>query len=91
MTYKLLFSPGERGVVPYMGHIRMFHYEGYGFQVLYSRIGYKESLGSRHRRTGNFFARGGGKPCAQKIMASCPNLYETVVYEKKRGSYFATT
>ena len=77
--------------MPYMGYIGMFHSKGYGFQALYSRIGYKESLGSRHRRTGNFFARGSGKPFAQKIIASCPNFYETVVYEKKRGSYFATT
>ena len=36
------------------------------------------------RRTGNFLpGGGGGKPCAQKILASCPNVYETV--EKKRG------
>ena len=40
---------------------------------------------------GQFFARGGGKPFAQKIIASYPNFYETVVYEKKRGPYFATT
>ena len=32
---------------------------------------------------------GGGKPFAQKILASCPNFYETV--RKKRGSYDATT
>ena len=31
---------------------------------------------------GQFFARGGGKLFAQKIVASCPNFYETV--EKKR-------
>ena len=30
-----------------MGYIGMFHSEGYGFQALYSRIGYKESLYSR--------------------------------------------
>ena len=41
-----------------------------------------------HRRTGNF-CQGGGKLFAQKILASCPNFYETV--EKKRGSYDATT
>ena len=35
------------------------------------------------------FARGGGKPFAQKILASCPNFYETV--KKKRGSYHAPT
>ena len=39
---------------------------------------------------GQFFARGGGKPFAQKIIASCPNFYETLVYEKKRGPYFVT-
>ena len=27
--------------------IGMFHSEGYGFQAVYSGIGYKESLGSR--------------------------------------------
>ena len=32
---------------------------------------------------------GGGEPFAQKILASCPNFYETV--EKKRGSYDALT
>ena len=42
----LVSSRGE-GVVPYMGYIGMFHSEGYGFQALYSRIGYKESLYSR--------------------------------------------
>ena len=35
------------------------------------------------------FCQGGGKPFAQKILASCPNFYETV--EKKRGPYDATT
>ena len=30
-----------------MGYIHMFHSEGYGFQAVYSGIGYKESLGSR--------------------------------------------
>ena len=42
-----------------------------------------------HRRTGNFFARGVGEPFAQKILASCPNFYETV--ENERGSYDALT
>ena len=32
---------------------------------------------------------GGGKPFAQKILASCPNFYETV--RKKRVPYDATT
>ena len=38
---------------------------------------------------GQFSARGGGKPFAQTILASCPNFYKTV--EKKRGPYDATT
>ena len=32
---------------------------------------------------------GGGKPFAQKILASCPDFYKTV--EQKRGPYDATT
>ena len=28
------------GLLPYMGYIGMFRCEGYGFQVVYSRIGY---------------------------------------------------
>ena len=28
------------GVLPYMGHIGMFRCEGYGFQAVYSSIGY---------------------------------------------------
>ena len=35
------------------------------------------------------FRQGGGKLFAQKILASCPNFYETV--EQKWGSYDATT
>ena len=31
---------GGRGVLPYMGYIGMFRCEGYGFQAVYSRIGY---------------------------------------------------
>ena len=43
-----LVSPRKgAGVVPYMGHIGMFHSEGYDFQAVYSGIGYKESLSSR--------------------------------------------
>ena len=38
---------GGGGVVPYMGHIGMFHSEGYDFQAVYSGIGCRESLGSR--------------------------------------------
>ena len=29
-----------RGVLPYMGYIGMCRCEGYGFQAVYSRIGY---------------------------------------------------
>ena len=29
-----------QGVLPYMGYIGMCHCEGYGFQAVYSRIGY---------------------------------------------------
>ena len=32
-------SPGG-GVLPYMGYIGMCRCEGYGFQVVYSRMGY---------------------------------------------------
>ena len=32
--------PGEGGVLPYMGHIGMCCCEGYGFQAVYSSIGY---------------------------------------------------
>ena len=33
--------PGRGGgVLPYMGYIGMCHCEGYGFQAVYSRIGY---------------------------------------------------
>ena len=38
---------GGGGGVPYMGHIGMFHSEGYDFQAVSSGIGYKESLSSR--------------------------------------------
>ena len=34
------FSPGGGGVLPYMGYTGMCRCEGYGFQVVYSRIGY---------------------------------------------------
>ena len=33
-------APGRGGVLPYMGYIGMCHCEGYGFQTVYSRIGY---------------------------------------------------
>ena len=31
---------GGGGVLPYVGHIRMCRCEGYGFQAVYSGIGY---------------------------------------------------
>ena len=37
---KLVMSPGGGGVLPYMGYIGMCRCEGYGFQAVYSRIGY---------------------------------------------------
>ena len=43
-----LLSLGEGGGMPYMGYIGMCRYEGYGFQAVYSRIGYiNQSFGSR--------------------------------------------
>ena len=38
--YHSVLSPGGEGVLPYMGYIGMCRCEGYGFQVVYSRIGY---------------------------------------------------
>ena len=47
--YKLnliILDPG--GVLPFMGHIGMCRCEGYGFQVVYSSIGYiNQSVWSR--------------------------------------------
>ena len=45
-----MFPPGAEGGGGAVGGgcaIGMFHSEGYGFQAVYSEIGYKESLGSR--------------------------------------------
>ena len=36
----MLQMPGGGGVLPYMGYIGMCRCEGYGFQAVYSRIGY---------------------------------------------------
>ena len=36
----LVDSPGGGGVLPYMGYMGMCRCEGYGFQAVYSRIGY---------------------------------------------------
>ena len=45
-----------------------------------------------NRRTGNFLPGGGGKPFAQKLLASCPNFYETYkTGRKERGPYDTTT
>ena len=33
-------QPGGGGVLPYMGYIRMCRCEGYGFQAVYSSMGY---------------------------------------------------
>ena len=35
-----IMSPGGGGGLPYMGYIGMCRCEGYGFQAVYSRIGY---------------------------------------------------
>ena len=35
--------PGRGGVLPYVGHIGMCRSEGYGFQAVYSSIGYIKS------------------------------------------------
>ena len=37
---KLPYTPGEGGVLSYIGYIGMCFCEGYGFQAVYSRIGY---------------------------------------------------
>ena len=37
--YVIGMDPGG-GLLPYMGYIGMCHREGYGFQAVYSRIGY---------------------------------------------------
>ena len=34
------YSPRGGGVLPYMGYIGMYRCEGYGFEAVYSRIGY---------------------------------------------------
>ena len=36
----LNIDPGGGGVLPYMGHMVMCRCEGYGFQAVYSSIGY---------------------------------------------------
>jgi len=35
-----VIPPGGGGALPYMGYIGMGRCEGYGFQAVYSRIGY---------------------------------------------------
>ena len=44
--FSLFFAPGGGEVLPYVGYIGMCRCEEYGFQAVYSRIGYKsERLG----------------------------------------------
>ena len=38
--YNALSPGGGGGVLPYMGHIGMCRCEGYGFQAVYSSMGY---------------------------------------------------
>ena len=40
IPYRTRFPGGGGGVLPYMGHIGMCRCEGYGFQAVYSSIGY---------------------------------------------------
>jgi len=40
MKHMLAGNPGGGGALPYMGYIGMCRCEGYGFQAVYSRIGY---------------------------------------------------
>ena len=56
---------------------------------LHFKVNINQTIYLGHRRTSNFFSRGGGKPFAQKILSSCPNFYETV--ETKQGPYDAIT
>ena len=44
-TLRWAACPG--GVLPYMGYIGMCRCEGYGFQAVYSRIGYINQILSR--------------------------------------------
>ena len=39
-TKKEVYNRGEGGVLPFMGYIGMCRCEVYGFQTVYSRIGY---------------------------------------------------
>ena len=40
IVMKVGYNPGGGGVHPYMGYIGTCHCEGYGFQAVYSSIGY---------------------------------------------------
>ena len=52
---KRVIPGGGRGALPYMGYIGMCRCEGYGFQAVYSRIGYIKVPGSqRHIPTQKF-------------------------------------
>ena len=41
LSCKVTNIPGGGGVIPYMSYIGMCRCEGYGFQRVYSRIGYR--------------------------------------------------
>ena len=62
LTGLMALLPRGGGVLPYMGYIGMCHCEGYGFQTVYSRIGY-----IRDGPLGNLW--GGGAEVQKKIRA----------------------
>ena len=39
-SHRSALRPGGGGALPYMGYIGICRCEGYGFQAVYSRIGY---------------------------------------------------
>ena len=40
MKFDVFWARGGGGILPYMSYIGMYRCEGYGFQAVYSRIGY---------------------------------------------------
>ena len=80
--FTLFQSPIIRSVCP-----PDFAHLSYCFQMFMGTC----SPPRRTQAYGQFFAGRGSKPFAQKFFASYPNFYETVVYERKRGPYDATT
>ena len=60
--------------MPYMGHIGMFHSEGYDFQAVYSGIGYRESLGSRKLIGCRFYSRLGNRELSLEIRIKSKEL-----------------